>query len=73
MGKSSDFESLKSLWVSDQWVYYGAVPVFPLQIDFEPECYDVREDQIAIGFENGRVLSFEIDRTSLNSLYKNSG
>ena len=70
--QSSDFESLKNLWVNSQWVCYGAVPVFLLPTDFEPLCYDIRGDQVAIGLGNGRVLSFDIDRVSLNSIYKYS-
>ena len=70
--QSSDFKSLKNLWLSNQWVYYGAVPVFFLPTDFEPQCHDVKGDQVAVGLKNGRVLSFDIDRTSLNSIYKHS-
>jgi WD40 repeat protein len=69
---SSEFESLKSLWVSSQWIFYGAVPVFLLPSDFNPRCYDTRGDQLTIGFSNGRVLNFDIDRMSLNSISKNS-
>ena len=53
-------------------MYYGAVPVFLLPTDLEPSCYDIRGDQVAIGIENGRVLSFDIDRVSLNSIYEQS-
>ena len=67
--QSSDFESLKTLWVNSQWVCYGAVPVFLLPTDFEPLCYDIRGDQVAIGLRNGRVLSFNIDRISLTLIY----
>jgi WD40 repeat protein len=70
--QSPEFESLKNLWVSNQWIYYGVVPVFLLPSDFEPRCYDVRGNQVTIGFWNGRVLSFDINRMSLNSMFKNS-
>ncbi|KAL9095987.1 MAG: hypothetical protein Q9163_006480, partial [Psora crenata] len=70
--QSSDFESLKNLRVDSQWVCYGAVPVFHLPTDFEPRCYDIRGDQVAIGLKNGRVLSFDIDRVSLDLIYKHS-
>ncbi len=68
--QSSDFESLNNLWVRFPWVYYGAVPVFLLPTDFEPGCYDINGDQVAIGLRNGRVLSFDIDRVSLNLIYE---
>ena len=51
---------------------YGAVPIFLLPTDFESQCYDVRGDQVTIGLRNGRVLSFDIDCMSLNSIYKTS-
>ncbi|KAH8797868.1 hypothetical protein F5884DRAFT_825522 [Xylogone sp. PMI_703] len=66
------FKSLKNLRVNNQWICYGAVPVFLLPSDFKLLCYDVRGDQVAVGFTNGRVLSFDIDRISLNSIFKNS-
>jgi WD40 repeat protein len=70
--QSPDFKSLEYLWVKEQWIYYGVVPIFLLAPDFKPQCYDVRGDQVTIGFSNGRVLSFDIDRISLNSIFKNS-
>ena len=70
--QSSDFESLKNLWVNSQWVCYEAMSVFLLSTNFEPLCYDIREDQVTIELENDRVLSFDIDRVSLNSIYKYS-
>ena len=63
----NDFESLQQLSVSNRWLYYGAVPVPRLQPDSEAACYDVRDDQVTIGFRNGRVLSFDIDRQTLHS------
>ncbi|KAM3077982.1 hypothetical protein ACMFMF_004395 [Clarireedia jacksonii] len=68
--RSSNFESLKHLRVMNQWVYYGAVPLFFLSLDFKPICYDERGDQLVIGLKSGRVLSFDIDRRSLHSIYK---
>ncbi|KFY28683.1 hypothetical protein V491_00343 [Pseudogymnoascus sp. VKM F-3775] len=58
--QSFGFE-LENLWVSNQWIYCGATPVFLLPLDFELLCHDVRGDQLAIGFRNGRVLTFDID------------
>jgi dipeptidyl aminopeptidase/acylaminoacyl peptidase len=70
--QSFGFESLENLWVGNQWIYYGAMPVFLLPSDFELQCHDVRGDQLTIGFRNGRVLSFDMNRISLNSIFKNS-
>jgi WD40 repeat protein len=70
--QSPEFELLKYLSVSNQWIYYGAVPVFLLPSDFKPQCYAVRDNQVIIGFSNSRVLSFDINRISLNSIFKNS-
>ena len=70
--KKHDYESLEDLRVQSQWIYYGAVPVFRLTSDFESQSYDGRDDQVAIGFTNGRVLSFTIDRRSLNFALKES-
>ncbi|KUJ24617.1 putative G-protein beta WD 40 repeat-containing protein [Mollisia scopiformis] len=67
-GQSSDFESLRAVQGENQWVYYGLVPVFLLPTDFQLQCYDVRGDQVAMGFGNGRVLSLNIDRRSLNTI-----
>ena len=68
---SSAYE-LEDLWVGNQWIYYGTVPVFRLTSDFEPQCYDGRGNQVAIGFRNGHVLNFEIDRRSLHLALKES-
>ncbi|KFY93613.1 hypothetical protein V498_04319 [Pseudogymnoascus sp. VKM F-4517 (FW-2822)] len=70
--QSFGFESLENLWVDNQWIYYGAMPVFRLPLDFEVQSHDVIGDQLAIGFRNGRVLSFDINRKSLNLIFKNS-
>jgi hypothetical protein len=47
---SPDYELLEDLWVGNQWIYYGAMPVFRLTSDFEPQCYDGRGNQAAIEF-----------------------
>jgi hypothetical protein len=70
--RSPDYELLEDLWVGNQWIYYGAMPVLRLTSDFEPRCYDGRGNQAAIGLGNGRVLSFEIDRRSLHLALKES-
>jgi WD40 repeat protein len=61
-------ESLEDLHVRNQWIYYGAAPVLRLPSDFQPQCYDMQGNQVAIGFRNGRVLSFDIDRRNLQSV-----
>ncbi|KAL8998435.1 MAG: hypothetical protein Q9188_006099 [Gyalolechia gomerana] len=61
-------EVSRNLHISNRWLCYGALPVLRLQPDSMPTCYDVRDDQVAIGFRNGRVLNFDIDRQSLNSI-----
>ena len=63
---------LEDLWVGNNWIYYGAMPVFRLTSDFEPRCYDGKGNQVAIGFSNGLVLSFDIDRRSLHLVLKES-
>jgi hypothetical protein len=42
--------------VIDQLALNGAMPVFLLPSDFKVQCHDVRGDQLAIGFRNGRVF-----------------
>ena len=57
----------EDLWVCDQWIYYGSVPIFLLSSDFKLSSYDVRGDQVAIGLRNGSVLGLEFDRRSLHN------
>jgi WD40 repeat protein len=57
----------EDLWVGNQWIYYGSMPIFLLPSDFEMSSYDGRADQLAIGFRNGRIFSLEIDRRSLRN------
>jgi hypothetical protein len=47
--QSLDFQSSENLVVGDQWIYYEAVPVFRLPSEFEPQCHDIRGDQVTIG------------------------
>jgi WD40 repeat protein len=62
----------EDLWVGNRWIYYGAIPIFPLTLDFEPQSYSGKGNQVAIGLRNGRVLSFEIDRRNLHLALKGS-
>lgn len=52
----------------NQWIFYEGYPVLLLPSDFRPACFDVLGDQIAVGFLNGRVLSFAIDRSRVQSI-----
>jgi WD40 repeat protein len=62
-----EIKSVKNLWVNGKWILYGAVAVLRLPPDFNPTCYDVRGNQVTIGFQNGRVLNFDIDCGRLDS------
>ncbi|KFY36599.1 hypothetical protein V495_07752 [Pseudogymnoascus sp. VKM F-4514 (FW-929)] len=44
------FESSENLSVYNQWIYYGAMPIFCLPLDFKVECHDSIGDQLGIGF-----------------------
>jgi WD40 repeat protein len=60
--------SFPSLFVREQWICYERIPFFRLPSDFQPLSYDMLGDKVAIGFENGQVLSFNIDRRILQSI-----
>jgi WD40 repeat protein len=66
-GQNPNFDWSDNICVRNQWIYFGAAAVFRLPPDFKPECYDVRGGEVTIGFHNGRILSFDIDRRSLYS------
>ncbi|KAF4627652.1 hypothetical protein G7Y89_g10498 [Cudoniella acicularis] len=70
--QNHEFDLLRCLSVCNQWINYGVVPVFFLPPDFKPQCYDIRGDQVTIEFRNSRVLSFDINRTSLDLILKTS-
>jgi WD40 repeat protein len=63
---------LKDLWIRDHGMCYGELPVFLLPSDFRQQCHNVKGDQVTVAFSNGRVLNFDINRLSLNSIFKNS-
>lgn len=48
------------------------MPFFRLPSDFQSSCYDVQGDQVTIGFQNGQVLSFDIDRSILQAILRNT-
>lgn len=56
---------LLDLRVRGQWICYGPAPVLNFPPDFVAECFDASGDHITVGFHNGRVLSFDIDRELL--------
>jgi WD40 repeat protein len=61
----TNFDALKDLYFGNQWIYYGVMRLLHLSSDFQPECYDIQGNKLAIGFRNGQVWSFDIDRSSL--------
>ncbi|EED14601.1 G-protein beta WD- 40 repeats containing protein, putative [Talaromyces stipitatus ATCC 10500] len=61
-------DSLRHLYVRNQWICYGGMPIIRLLSDSRPISYDVQGDQVAVGFLNGQVLSFDINRCSLQSI-----
>ncbi|KAB8239919.1 WD40-repeat-containing domain protein, partial [Aspergillus flavus] len=63
--KVTKFDSLSDLYIGNQWIYYGVTPFLRLPSDFQSECHDVQGDKLAIGFRNGQVWSFDIDRNNL--------
>jgi WD40 repeat protein len=54
--------------VRNQWIFYEGYAVLFLPPDFRPTCFDVLGDQITVGFLNGRVLTFAIDRNRVQSI-----
>lgn len=65
--KEEDNSELSQLYVNDDWLYYKSFPILLLRPDSEPTCYDTYNDRISVGFKNGRVLTFDIDRLLLGS------
>jgi WD40 repeat protein len=68
----SSESKLKDLGVRDHWICYGEVPLLLLRSNFEQQRRDIKVNQVTIGIRNGRVLNFDIDRLSLNSIFNNS-
>ncbi|KAJ5455936.1 uncharacterized protein N7458_004200 [Penicillium daleae] len=66
--QTATVESLQDLYVRDQWICYRDLPLVRISSDFIPVCEDAYGDQLAIGFGNGRVLSFNIDQSVLQSV-----
>ncbi|KAL4864042.1 hypothetical protein BDV12DRAFT_205946 [Aspergillus spectabilis] len=62
----SDSDSLQNLSVRGEWISYGAMPFIRLLPDFHVHCWDTHGDLVVVGFSNGLVSSFNIDRQSLH-------
>ncbi|KAJ5185280.1 hypothetical protein N7472_010120 [Penicillium cf. griseofulvum] len=65
-----DSDPLQNLYVRAEWIYYGTMPFLRLLPDFEVCSYDSHGDQVVVGFSNGLVSSFDIDRRSLHQYWK---
>jgi WD40 repeat protein len=59
--------SLRMLSLGDQWLTYGGMPFLRLLPDFYSYRWDTKGDQVVVGFDNGQVSSFKIDRQSLQT------
>ncbi|KAJ5990302.1 hypothetical protein N7522_010509 [Penicillium canescens] len=66
----SDSDLLQNLYVRVEWIYYGTMPFLRLLPDFQVCCFDAHGDQVVVGFSNGLVSSFDIDRRSLHQYWK---
>lgn len=66
----SDSDSLQNLYVRGEWIYYGTMPFLRLLPDFQVCSCDTHGDQVVVGFSNGLVSSFDIDRRSLHQYWK---
>ncbi|KAM0127136.1 hypothetical protein ACHAP3_008905 [Botrytis cinerea] len=70
--QSPDYQSLQPLSIRRGWILYGEMPIVHLPFYFEVCCYDTMGDQMAICLINGKVLIFDINRASLDSILKGS-
>ncbi|OQE36694.1 hypothetical protein PENCOP_c011G02558 [Penicillium coprophilum] len=68
--QNTSLKSLQDIYVKNQWICYGGMHFLRLPSDFVAQCCDVQGDQVTIGCQNGRVLRFEIDRSSLQSFLR---
>ncbi|PGH06950.1 hypothetical protein AJ80_08082 [Polytolypa hystricis UAMH7299] len=66
----SDSDLLQNLYVRVEWIYYGTMPFLRLLPDFQACSCDAHGDQVVVGFSNGLVSSFDIDRRSLHQYWK---
>jgi hypothetical protein len=63
--RSQEFESSHCSHVNDDWLCCGSRPVLQLRLGSEITDHDVHGDQLVIGFQDGRVLTFTIDSRGL--------
>ncbi|CCD53466.1 hypothetical protein BofuT4_P135110.1 [Botrytis cinerea T4] len=70
--QSPDYQSLQPLSIGRGWILYGEMPIVHLPFYFGVCCYDTMGDQMAICLINGKVLIFDINRASLDSILKGS-
>ncbi|KAK6360741.1 hypothetical protein TWF730_006866 [Orbilia blumenaviensis] len=66
-------ENLRDLGVYDDWIYYEDMGILrlPLHIESTNIICEVRDDIVAIGLEDGRVLIFNFNRELLYSVPHN--
>jgi WD40 repeat protein len=63
---------LNGLWVGNQWIYYGTLPVLRIPAEFIPSCFDVRGNQVAIGYKSGQALVIDLDCRKLDVILEQS-
>lgn len=71
-GHDATLESIQDIHISDEWIYLGDTRLLCLPSDCLLASDDVQDDQLAIGYENGGVLMFKIDRSSLQSMTRDT-
>ncbi|KAJ6094247.1 G-protein beta WD- 40 repeats containing protein [Penicillium canescens] len=75
--QDESLDILLGLSVRHEWICYGDMPFFRLPADSQsiyspPTCHVVQGDGVALGFENGRVWRFDIDRSSMQSMLEHT-
>ncbi|KAL4865206.1 hypothetical protein BDV12DRAFT_200398 [Aspergillus spectabilis] len=63
-------DSLQNLYVRDEWLCYGGMPFLRLLPDSQASSWDAQGDQVAVGFSNGQVAGFDIDRRGLQPYWE---
>lgn len=66
----SGSDLLQNLYVRVDWIYYGTMPFLRLLPDLQACSFDAHDDQVVVGFSNGLVSTFDIDRRSLHQYWK---
>ncbi|KAF3910663.1 hypothetical protein ABW21_db0206179 [Orbilia brochopaga] len=70
--QTSHAEALDCLWANGWWIYYGSMRLLRLPLEYKVAQHDTRGDQLAIGFENGKILSIHIDQKLLHPILRSS-